>query len=270
MSTAELINNTSSEFHGHARDIRCIQKRRAANHFCLAAIATLLTLGLTAPAQSDKNDHKQPATQAGTSKIEQHMKLFTERLALTSDQQIKIKPILQETIEATHKLMKDETISPEERSENLRPRLERADKQIRELLNDLQKEKLDGLERELHAEFHRSLNGTAPQPASASKARQHLKVLADKLALTGAQQAGIGPILQEMHDATRKLTQDKQMAPEERLDKVRSLRERADKQIRELLNSDQKEKLDRLERESHPELHGDLWKTSSGRTSVSA
>jgi hypothetical protein len=48
------------------------------------------------------------------------------------------------------------------------------------------------------------------------------------------------------------------MSREERLDHVGASREKADKKIREILNDDQKKKLDQLEYEPHPELHGNL------------
>ncbi len=85
---------------------------------------------------------------------------------------------------------------------------------------------------------------------------KHLKVLSEKLDLTGDQQAKIKPILREMHDGTQKLVQDESMSREERRDKVRACREKADKKIREVLNDDQKKKLDQLEQEPHSALHG--------------
>jgi Spy/CpxP family protein refolding chaperone len=85
---------------------------------------------------------------------------------------------------------------------------------------------------------------------------KHLKVLSEKLDLTGDQQAKIKPILREMHDGTQKLVQDESMTREERQDKVRACREKADKKIREILNDDQKKKLDQLEQEPHSALHG--------------
>ena len=84
----------------------------------------------------------------------------------------------------------------------------------------------------------------------------HLKVLTEKLALTGDQQTKVKPILQELHDATQKLEQDEGMSQEERMGKVRASREKADKKIREILNDDQKKKLDQLEHEPHSGLHG--------------
>jgi len=44
---------------------------------------------------------------------------------------------------------------------------EKADKKIREILNDDQKKKLDQLEQEPHPELHGSLNGATPPPPRA-------------------------------------------------------------------------------------------------------
>ena len=46
------------------------------------------------------------------------------------------------------------------------------------------------------------------------------------------------------------------MSREERMGNVRASREKADKQVREILNDDQKKKLDQLEHDPHSELHG--------------
>lgn len=85
-----------------------------------------------------------------------------------------------------------------------------------------------------------------------------LKVLTEKLDLTGDQQARITPILQELHDATEKLVQDKSLSREECLAKIRPQRYKADKQIREILSDGQKKKLDQYLQGPHPEMHGDL------------
>lgn len=85
---------------------------------------------------------------------------------------------------------------------------------------------------------------------------QHLKVLSEKLNLTSDQQAKAKPILQEMHDSMLKVSQDTSLTHEERMDKVRPLREKADKQLREILTDEQKQKLDQLEHEPHSNLHG--------------
>jgi hypothetical protein len=85
-----------------------------------------------------------------------------------------------------------------------------------------------------------------------------LKVLAEKLALSDDQQAKVVPILETLHDATLKIVLDESLSNDERLDKVRPLRMKADKEIREILDDGQKKKLDQFEQGPHPEMHGNL------------
>ena len=85
-----------------------------------------------------------------------------------------------------------------------------------------------------------------------------LKVLTQKLDLSVDQQAKVKTILQELHDASLKLMQDKSMSHEDLLSKVRPLRMNADKKIREILTNDQKKKLDLYLQGPHSEMHGNL------------
>src|SRR5580704_10162534 len=85
------------------------------------------------------------------------------------------------------------------------------------------------------------------------KVEEQLKVLTQKLDLTVDQKPKVKAILQELHDATQKLVQDEAMSNEQLLDKVRPLRLKADKQLREILSDDQKKKLDQYLQGPHPE-----------------
>jgi hypothetical protein len=215
--------------------------------------------------------------------VETQLKVLTEKLDLADDQQVKIKPILQELHDATQKLVLDENASREERLSKVRPQRYKADKKIREILSDDQKKKLDQYLRGPHGEMHGNLSGATPPPAALEQrtatgpgrdvqdehdqrssqsgvpqVEQQLKVLTEKLDLTGDQQARIKPIIQEMNDATHKVMQDESISREKRLDNARPWLERADKEIREILNDDQKKQLDQLEHQRHPDLHGNL------------
>ncbi len=92
-------------------------------------------------------------------------------------------------------------------------------------------------------------------PHAMPTAESHLKVLAEKLELTSEQQAKARPIVQEMHDATLKIAQDDSLSHEERTNRFRPIYEKADKQLREILNDEQKKKLDQFEQEHHPDMH---------------
>jgi Spy/CpxP family protein refolding chaperone len=85
-----------------------------------------------------------------------------------------------------------------------------------------------------------------------------LKVLTEKLDLTAEQQPKVKAILQELHDATQKMMQDKTISRDELLDKVRPLRMKANNQLREILSDDQKKKLDQYLQGPHPDMHGTL------------
>ena len=94
-------------------------------------------------------------------------------------------------------------------------------------------------------------------------ADDQLKILTIKLDLTDDQQAKIKAILQGLHDATVKISQDQSLSREERLASVRPLRYKTHDQIREILNDEQKKKLEQYMQGPHPEMHGNL----SGATS---
>lgn len=112
--------------------------------------------------------------------------------------------------------------------------------------------------------------GTASGSADKSEQRQagmqdnvpsadeQLKVLTTKLDLTDDQQAKIIPILQGLHDATVKISQNQSLSREERLAKVRPIRYKAHDQIRAILNDEQKKKLEQYMQGPHAEMHGNL------------
>ena len=104
-------------------------------------------------------------------------------------------------------------------------------------------------------------------PAHAAQDRQvakvppvepQMKLLTHKLVLSAEQRDKIKPILQELYDATAKLVQDENISSDERMNGIHMTRLTADKKIRGVLSDEQKKKLDQVESEPHPELHGEL------------
>jgi Spy/CpxP family protein refolding chaperone len=87
---------------------------------------------------------------------------------------------------------------------------------------------------------------------------EQLKVLTDKLDLTGDQQPKIKGILEALRDDTQRLVGNESMPRDERLQRVQARRQEADKKIRAILTKEQNLKLDQIERGPHPELHGDV------------
>ena len=123
--------------------------------FCLvlstAAYATMAAQQ-TAAGSSDTAQDKQ--TQAGAhssmASVEEHLKFLSQALDLTSEQQDKARPILKEMQDGMLKLRQDETLTEEQRRDQMKAVHEHADKSLRPFLSDEQKKKLDQLEQQPH------------------------------------------------------------------------------------------------------------------------
>jgi Spy/CpxP family protein refolding chaperone len=133
------------------------------NRIRLVAIGTILILTSIAVAQqtttTSADSTAVSAAQPSVPTPEAQLKILTGKLDLTSDQEDKIKSILQDLYDATMKIVQDKTLSHEERLAKVRPHRYAADKRIREILNDAQKRKLDLYEQGPHSEMHGDLSG---------------------------------------------------------------------------------------------------------------
>ena len=123
------------------------------NRVRLFAIATLLALALPLAAQQGSTSGDAQAA-GGMPTVEQHLKVLADKLDLTSDQQDKAKPILQEMQDATQKYMQDESMSRDERRDYVKASRYKADRKLRQILTDEQKKKLDQIEEEWHSGSH--------------------------------------------------------------------------------------------------------------------
>jgi hypothetical protein len=90
------------------------------------------------------------------------LKVLTQKLNLSVDQQPKVKTILQELHDASLRLMQDQNISQDELLSKVRPLRINADKNIREILTNDQKKNLDLYLQGPHSEMHGNLHGATP------------------------------------------------------------------------------------------------------------
>jgi Spy/CpxP family protein refolding chaperone len=132
------------------------------NQIRLLAIATMLMVALTLLAQqtatahgySEEQDQSQNGAPVATPTIEQHLKLLSAKLDLTAEQQAKIRPILQRMQDESQNVMRDTSLSDQARHDKMKSVRDKADKQVRPILDKEQKKKLDELEQEPHSEPH--------------------------------------------------------------------------------------------------------------------
>jgi hypothetical protein len=140
------------------------------NRHDLLLMGTMLILAVSAQAQQTTTSATAPAEAvpgqeaAGLPTVDAQLKVLTEKVNLSGDQQSKIRLILKELHDATEKLAADKSLSHEERLAKVRPQRQKADEQIREVLSDYQKKKLDAYLRGPHPEMHGNLTGATPPP----------------------------------------------------------------------------------------------------------
>jgi hypothetical protein len=137
------------------------------NRFHLFAFGTILIFALdvhaqqttTRTASADKIEQSQPSMQDDVPNADDQLKVLTTKLDLTDDQQTRIRPILLTLYDATVKISQDQSLSREQRLARVRPFRSKAHDQIREILNEEQKEKLEQYMQGPHTEMHGNLSG---------------------------------------------------------------------------------------------------------------
>ena len=130
------------------------------------ALIAIMSISIIANAVLAQQSAAKPETgeQDSLPTVEEQLKVLNEKLGLTAKQQAKVKPVLQQLYDATENVMRDRTLSREERLAKIRPQRQMADKKMRTLLNDEQRKKLDQYEQGPHRELHGTLSGT-PKPS---------------------------------------------------------------------------------------------------------
>ena len=122
-----------------------------------------------------------------------------------------------------------------------------------------------------------SAQQTATAPGSADKGVQgqpamqddlpsaddQLKILTIKLDLTDDQQAKVKPILQDLHDATVKISQNRSLSRDASSRQVRPLRLKHTTKSSEVLKDEQKKKLEQYMKGPHADMHGNLSGTTA-------
>lgn len=125
------------------------------NRIRLLGITTIFLVALTAIAQPTARlvattASDRPASQASIPNADEHLKMLSERLDLTRDQQNELRPIIQKMLDERHRLMDDQSLSSEQRQEKLQASHHTAIREARRFLNEGQKKKLDELQTQHH------------------------------------------------------------------------------------------------------------------------
>lgn len=131
------------------------------NRLRLLAAGTVLMFALSTVAQ--QNATAPDVHAAAVAPVDQHLKMLSEKLALTAEQQEKARPILQAMRDGTQKLEDDEGLTPDQRQAGMHALFMKSDKEVRVFLTDDQKKKLDEMEAQMHGP-HDHPSGTTSTP----------------------------------------------------------------------------------------------------------
>ena len=139
------------------------------NRIRIFAIGVLFLAAMTTVAQQQAPASNAAANTSSSEHIfvpdaEHHLKVLTQVLDLSADQQQQIMPILQNLYSATMKIMQDGTLSRQERLGKIKPLHLDAKDKISKLLSAEQNKKLDEFLQQPHPDMHGNLGG--PDAAS--------------------------------------------------------------------------------------------------------
>ena len=131
--------------------------------FRIFAMGIVLTLAWSVAAQEAASggagsEPTRSSAQSGVPSADEQLKILTARLVLSGDQQSKMKRILDDLHDNTVKIVQEPGLSHEERLAKVRPLRYKARDQMRAILNDEQKQKLDEYLQGPHPEMHGSLH----------------------------------------------------------------------------------------------------------------
>ena len=115
---------------------------------CMLAVAAWSQQGQ--PAQQG-DDHQQMGQGHGhgmghghgAMSADEHLQMLSEKLNLTDDQKAKIKPILEQHLKDRDAIMKDQSLSMDQKHEKMKASMDDSRAQIDPILNDQQKKQLD-------------------------------------------------------------------------------------------------------------------------------
>jgi Spy/CpxP family protein refolding chaperone len=86
--------------------------------------------------------------------VDDHMKKLTEKLSLTADQQTKVKAILEGQHQEMQTVMKDKSMSMDDKHAKMKTMHDSAHAKVRELLTNEQKTKFDAMVKDMDGRMH--------------------------------------------------------------------------------------------------------------------
>lgn len=122
--------------------------------FTVCALAlTVWAQQSTPPQTAQPHEHMgQMGHPHGPMSADEHLQMLSQRLNLTDEQKAKIKPIIEEHLQQRQAIMKDESLTPEQKHSKMQASGDAAHSKIEALLNDDQKKQFAEMMKDMHGQ----------------------------------------------------------------------------------------------------------------------
>ena len=122
--------------------------------FLATFLFTLAAVTQQNPPAQGSGQHKHGQMGHGMGDVDEHVKELSTKLNLTADQQAKVKAILQENQQQMQAMMKDQSMSMEDKHTKMQSMHDSVHAKVREVLNDDQKKKFDAMVQDMNDHMH--------------------------------------------------------------------------------------------------------------------
>jgi Spy/CpxP family protein refolding chaperone len=137
---------------------------------CLFAMTALAQQNPPAQPSGDQKQggHGHMGMGPGMGNVDDHVKELSTKLNLTSDQQTKVKAILEENHQKMQATMKDESLSKEDKHAKMKEMHDSVHAKVRDILTDEQKPKFDAMVKDMESNMNgmhgNGMHGKGPGP----------------------------------------------------------------------------------------------------------
>ncbi|HVG90422.1 MAG TPA: hypothetical protein VNB54_02930 [Alphaproteobacteria bacterium] len=126
---------------------------------CLFAMAALAQQN--PPAQPSGDQKQGGHGHMGMGNVDDHVKELTTRLNLTTDQQTKVKAILEENHQQMQAVMNDKSLSMDDKHAKMKSMHDSVHSKVRDILTDEQKPKFDAMVKDMENQMN-GMHGKGP------------------------------------------------------------------------------------------------------------
>ena len=119
-----------------------------------ACLFAMTALAQQNPPAKGSGEHKHGQMGHEMGNVDEHVKELSTKLNLSADQQTRVKAIMEEHHQQMEAIMKDDSMSKDDKHAKMQSLHDSAHSKVREILNDEQKPKFDAMMKDMQDQMH--------------------------------------------------------------------------------------------------------------------